>query len=96
MCGDGLQSPVMLYNSKTNRYRYVPVNNKEVYSYGYVTLDKHDGWMDTIVSMSYANDKLNISIYREFQEGSADINLEINTADSKQPRAKVLKYTKRP
>ena len=94
-CSDGLQSPVILYNSKFERYEFIPVKNKAVYSKGYFTLDNHDRWVDSIVSTSYSNSKLSISILRKFKKGSADINLEI-TLDPKQSTAKVLKYSKRP
>lgn len=94
-CVDGSQSPVILFNSKFNKYEFVPVKNKEVYSQGYFTLDKQDRWVDSIVSTSYANDKLTISIHRKFPEGSADITVEISI-DPKQSTAKVLKYSKHP
>lgn len=93
-CGQGSQSPILLYNSKFVKYEYIPVDHKETYSETYVTLDNHDGWSDRIKRLGFVNDTLKLFIEREYQEGFADIEIEIYIND-KQSKANVANYQRR-
>ncbi|WP_417351638.1 hypothetical protein [Flavobacterium alkalisoli] len=75
-CGSG--SPMVLYNSKFEKEEFIPIENKnEYYNSDYITYDSHDGWMDEIAKVSLKDDILLLDIFREYQEGSANIIFEI-------------------
>lgn len=75
-CADN--NPVVLYNSIYNKEEFIPVNNKhEWYKDDYLILDFHDGWEDTVSGCSLHDNVLLLDIFREYQEGSANIIFEI-------------------
>lgn len=93
-CGDGNQNPVLFYNGIFKKYEYLPIVPKnENYSETYLTLDNHDGWRDEVKSFSSDGVTMKLSIYREYQEGSAVIDLEIDI-NNKQSTCKVVKVEK--
>jgi len=88
------QNPVLFHNTIFNKYEYLPILPKnENYPQGYLTFDNHDGWKDVIRSFSSDGRTLKIQIYREYQEGSATIDLEIELSE-KQSTCKVVKVEK--
>ncbi|MGX7668756.1 hypothetical protein [Flavobacterium pedocola] len=93
-CGEN-QNPVLFYNGLYNKYEYLPLYPKnENYDENYLTLDAHDGWMDEIKNYSLKENVLTPEIYREYQEGSATITVEIEL-NKKQSTCKVTKIEKR-
>lgn len=93
-CGDGNQSPVLFYNGTYKKYEYLPIFPKnENYSEGYLTLDDHDGWQDKAKSFSSNGITLKLTVYRQYQEGGAVIDLEIDI-NNKQSTCKVVKVVK--
>jgi hypothetical protein len=94
-CEKGTQSPVIIYNGKFKKEEFIPIEgNQKAYNEGYFTLDNHDGWKDKITNANYQNDTLRLTILREFQEGFADIELDINFNDN-QSIGRVIKEIKR-
>ncbi|WP_445722219.1 hypothetical protein [Flavobacterium sp.] len=92
-CSDN-QSPILFYNGRDQKYEYIKIiQDKEIYSENYLTLDTHDGWYDEIKSVIYSDGVLNLEIYREYQETNVTIEIEIYL-DKNQSTAKVLKVTK--
>lgn len=85
---DMTYSPILFYNSKYNKYEYLPILD-ENYSENLLTLDDHDGWLDKIKSTSFQDDVLTLNIYREYQEGSAEIVVTIQI-DKQLSKAKLL------
>ncbi len=89
------QNPVILFNSLFNKYEYIQISPKnENYTENYLTLDNHDMWLDKIENVNINGAIVTMQIFREYQEGFADIEIEIRLNDS-QSTAKVLKVTKR-
>jgi hypothetical protein len=88
------QSPVLFYNGKSKINQYLPIKDyTEYYKEGYLTLDDHDGWTDLIKGIHFSDNILVLNIQRGYQEGFADIEIEINT--NKNPAvAKIIKATK--
>ncbi|MFP5436251.1 MAG: hypothetical protein ACLGH8_00510 [Bacteroidia bacterium] len=88
-CGDN--NPVVLYNSKFGFESFVPVEKHSDYSDGYMVMDDFDGWMDKIKSVGFKDDVLTVVIFREYQEDSADITLEIKLLPNGY-KGKVISY----
>jgi len=89
----GGDNPIVLYNSKFKKEAFVPMVVDTVYNSEYMVLDAHDGWADKITDAKLKGDKLIFRIHREYQEGSADFDIEIEIcAEGYQGR--VLKVTK--
>lgn len=91
-CGDN--NPVVLYNSKYNFEGFVPVEKHSDYTDGYLVMDDFDGWFDSIKSVVFTDDILTVVIFREYQEGNADITLEIKLLPNGY-KAKVINYVRR-
>ncbi|WP_417354636.1 hypothetical protein [Flavobacterium sp.] len=75
----GANNPMVLYNSKFDKEEYIPLENKKEFYYDsdYLMYDNHDGWIDSLKGASLVGDTLTLNIYREYQEGSANIIFEI-------------------
>jgi len=74
-CGDN--NPVVLYNSKYKAETFVPMQADTVYNSNYMVMNASDGWEDKLKDARLIDDKLILTIHREYQEGSADITIEI-------------------
>lgn len=90
-CGDN--NPVVLYNSKYNFEGFVSVAKHSDYKDGYMVMDDFDGWLDKIKSVAFTDDVLTVVILREYQEGSADITLEIKLLPNSY-KGKVINYVR--
>ncbi|WP_417368402.1 hypothetical protein [Flavobacterium beibuense] len=74
----GSDNPMVLYNSKFEKEEFIPIENKnDDYVSDYISYDSHDGWIDSFEGASLVGDTLTLNIYREYQEGSANIIFEI-------------------
>lgn len=54
----------------------VIANRDDEYPNKYFSIDQHDGWEDTIQSISIHSDTMLMTVHREYQEGSADLELK--------------------
>ncbi len=91
-CGDN--NPVILHNSKYNFEGFVPVQKHSDYTDGYMVMDDFDGWLDKIKSVAFTDNVLTVVVFREYQEGSADITLEIKLLPNGY-KGKVINYVRR-
>ncbi|MFD0962705.1 hypothetical protein [Pseudofulvibacter geojedonensis] len=90
-CGEGNQMPLLIKNSLFDKEELIKVKGfQNLYPDGYLTLDAHDGWYDSINELSYINNVLNITITRVYQEGSDVIRANI-FFNEKQSYAEVTK-----
>jgi hypothetical protein len=74
-CSDN--SPIVLYNSKYKVESYVPMIESADYKSKYMVLDASDAWYDEIKATKLTDDLLTVAIRRTYQEGSADIIIDI-------------------
>ncbi|MGV3460970.1 MAG: hypothetical protein ACO1N9_11030 [Flavobacterium sp.] len=76
-------TPIILYNSKFNVEAYIPLkDNTGKYPGKFLVLDENEGWYDKITDDAFEDNKLKLSIHREYQEGGAYFTIVISLSQS--------------
>ncbi len=71
-------NPVAIYNPIHDRLDIIPVSDSsKLYQDQFLTLNNSSFWLDKITKTSFENNALHLDIYREYQEGTANIEARI-------------------